>query len=129
MANRTLLGLLLVAACDDTLFGPPFEEGEGATYTADWAGVEEMFGDHCASCHPALNAFALGPLESDVRDGAEKYVVPGDLEASWLWRKVSNTVGDGDGGVMPPGSQGLSVADREGLRMWIEGGALLPDGG
>jgi len=128
--NRILYLLLSASACDDTLFGPPFKEGAGApNYGDDWAGVEDMFDDHCAGCHPSLNAFTLTALEADVRDGVQEYVVPGDAEASQLWRIVANQGAEGDAPTMPLGSQGLSVADSAGFRAWIDNGAALPDGG
>ena len=62
------------------------------TYEPTWDGVQELFEDHCDSCHPATNGL-------DLRAGIDAYVVPGDSAASDLWISVS---GQSLSTMMPP---------------------------
>ena len=79
---------------------------------------------NCAQCHSVTKA--AGKL--DVRDyqtliatGKRKtYVVPRDLEKSYLYRRVAD-------GEMPPDGE-LSKADKEVLKRWIEAAAPAPEG-
>jgi hypothetical protein len=52
-------------------------------------------------------------------------VTPGDLEASYLWRKVDgrHLTAGGLGEAMPLGRAALTQAQTDLLRRWIEGGA------
>jgi hypothetical protein len=120
------VGSGLLAGCDDTLFGVPIGGGPvEPEYSVDWAGIEDMFADHCAACHPGTNAWVLADLEADIQDDAGVYVVAGDAQGSQLWRMISNTRQDTDQPVMPLGSAGLLPAAREHVRLWIEAGAPL----
>lgn len=126
-----VVGLGLLAGCDDTLFGVPVGDGPVDVvpeYDDNWDGVQAMFDDHCADCHPSLNPWVLADVEADLADESGVYVVPGDHEASQLWRMISNTRIDGDAPVMPLGSAGLLPAEREHVKRWIDDGARLPGG-
>ena len=122
-----VVGVGLLAGCDDTLFGVPVGGGPGEPeYTSDWQGVEDMFADHCSDCHPGLNPWVLANLEADIRDGTEEFVVAGDAEASQLWRIISETRQEGDVPAMPLGLPPLRSSQRIHVQEWIDAGAPLP---
>lgn len=122
--------LLLLGGCDDTLMVPPFDEGTVTTptYTADWAGVQDLMADKCSNCHPTSGGFDVTVLETDVRGGTGAYVVAGDPAASLMYRLVTGQRIDGDPGAMPLGTGPLPAADTLGLEAWIASGATLPEG-
>jgi hypothetical protein len=89
----------------------------------------------CGDCHvgQTLGNLWLEPnaalrdrlLASSLQAAPLPLVTPGDLEASYLWRKVEGshlTVG-GLGEAMPLGRAALTQAQTDLLRRWIEGGA------
>ena len=89
----------------------------------------------CGDCHvgQTLGNLWLEPnaalrdrlLASSLQAAPLPLVTPGDLEASYLWRKVEGshlTVG-GLGEPMPLGRAALTQAQTDLLRRWIEGGA------
>jgi hypothetical protein len=89
----------------------------------------------CGDCHvgQTLGNLWLEPnaalrdrlLASSLQASPLPLVTPGDLEASYLWRKVEGshlTVG-GLGEPMPLGRAALTQAQTDLLRRWIEGGA------
>lgn len=121
--------LALSTSCDDTVFNST-GGGGGDGYEPDFTGVVAMFHDHCHECHPALrDSFDAGILENDVEEGTGDFVVAGDPAASRLWRVISDTRTDEDGGVMPP--TGALPADQVAhVEDWILAGApLLQNGG
>lgn len=123
--------LAVLGGCDDTLYGVPIG-GEGGVvepeYDVSFAGVEAMWVDHCQVCHPAVNEFDLGQVVADIEQETGMYVVPGDPEASMLWRLISGTRLDDDPRTMPDGSPtGLRPVEREHVRLWILDGAPVAD--
>lgn len=97
----------------------------------------EIFLPSCAGlgCHDASTA--SGGLDLDDDPGLHArlvalssvgmpYVTPGQPDASYLWRKVTDTHRDigGRGESMPYGAPALSSERLERLRAWIEAGAL-----
>lgn len=127
-----LLGVLaLGSSCDDTIFPAGSGGGGNSSYEEDFTGVVAFFHDHCHECHPALiPSFDAGVLEDDIRDGTGTFVVSGDPEASRLWRVISDTRDDSDGGSMPPTGV-RSDEEIAHVREWILAGAplLSNDGG
>jgi hypothetical protein len=90
-------------------------------------------GCRVASCHGEFQAGGL-----DLRAGtaygslvghpataaAATRVVPGDPEASFLWRKLTGNLGPGEGTRMPAaGAPPLNALEMELVRAWIENGA------
>ena len=57
-----MIPLLLLAGCDDTLFG--VDTGAGTIYTGPLAtghaGVVAIFAEDCVSCHPAGGSGSVG---------------------------------------------------------------------
>jgi hypothetical protein len=98
------------------------------TYDPTWDGMLAFMDDNCARCHadpPATSTVPKLPeaLEADLRDGTGHYVVPGDLDGSWMWQLVS---GGADPFVMP--QDGLLPAESVAhVEQWILAGAPLGD--
>ena len=109
----TGIGLLAtLAACN-----PHDSESDTATcgaYAPDWDGVTAFFADECLACHGDSNTNPVVLPEAiveDLRTGAGFYVVPGDPDASRLWRVLSDDLVEGDYGVMPLGTGPLPVCE------------------
>jgi len=91
--------------------------------------VRPILSQRCFACHGPDAAARKGELRLDRRDVAlgervaGPVVVPGDLEASELWRRVAST--DPERRMPPPeaSEEGLSPRELDLLRRWIEGGA------
>lgn len=105
--------------------------GETTTSSLGCAVAEQLFDPFCESCHraddnyPDLSAGALRHLVNAdaLAYPGEKLVVPGNLEASLLYRKVHGP-GVGEGAPMPPPEE--DAASEEGIAAlvaWINGGA------
>ena len=99
------------------------------SYAADYAAdIKPIFDRACAGCHG--QAQQLGQLRLDAKESvfhgglSGKPVVPGDAEASELYRRVA---GIGDQARMPMGGE-LPPAEVALIREWIESGAKWPDG-
>jgi hypothetical protein len=133
MAMRLLAAALLVAAlagCGPSL--PPVPPGEVVSYARD---VEPLVIKRCVGCHAGTEAKAglvlepgkgYGDLVGRPSTQAPNVllVVPGDPEASYLWRKLEGTTAVGKG--MPRGMLGFRALPPEELnriRRWIEEGA------
>ena len=91
--------------------------------------VQPILVDHCAQCHGVDAAERKAGLRLDLRDSALKggdtgspAIVPGDLEASELVRRITAT---DPGEAMPPKSYNkpLSPSQVETLKSWIKDGA------
>jgi Protein of unknown function (DUF1553)/Protein of unknown function (DUF1549)/Planctomycete cytochrome C len=90
--------------------------------------MRPILADRCFACHGPDKNKRKADLRLDTREGllgaAGKagVVTPGKLDDSELWRRVSSTSPDER---MPPPAfaKGLSDADRQILRRWIEQGA------
>ena len=123
--------LFFLTACDDQVLAPCGE------LTPDWAGVSCTLDQHCISCHADVHAdppvkYTILPedLLFDLAHGTGKLVVPGDPDASLLWRSVSGELQVTDGwGIMPWGSfRPLPEDQTAHIREWIEAGAPVEDG-
>jgi len=106
----------------------PVEEGLDPDTPVSFSGdVQPIFDNYCISCHPAsgnLDLRAGRSYSQLVNVPASGYpairVVPGDPEASVLYKKI-----DGSGAYganMPTGGQ-LPSTDVQKIRLWIEQGA------
>jgi mono/diheme cytochrome c family protein len=107
------LGLV---GCDDVLFGQA-DEGEDEGPSQDgYAGVVEIVTVNCYGCHSAAANTSAGfnlDLETDLH--ASTVGVAGGYG-------VPLVVPGSTGGTMPPGG-GLSDANTDVVRAWIEDGA------
>ncbi len=102
-------------------------EGEAPVqYNRD---VLPILADKCFACHGFDSAHREAGLRLDVRsastaplDSGATAIVPGDLEQSELWARVTS---EDESLRMPPVDTGLSLtaAERETLRRWIVQGA------
>ena len=111
---------------------PVVPEGELVKYSQH---LEPLVIARCLSCHTAEEPEAQLILEVGTGYGQLvgrpstqipelEIVVPGDVEASYLWRKLTHDVEIGRG--MPRtvvGSIKLGADELELYRRWIEGGA------
>jgi hypothetical protein len=90
--------------------------------------VEPLLRERCYACHSHANRELSGGLTLDSRSGWAEggdngpAVVPGDLEASLLIRKIRATDPEQR---MPP-DEPLSDDDRAVLESWVQSGALDP---
>lgn len=123
---RTLaLTCLSVMALGDA----PARGGEGGAGVSFNRDVRPILSEHCFRCHgPDAHARKAG-LRVDRKDGVRAVlesgsaaVVPGDLDASELYARVTS---DDPGETMPPPETGhaLTKAQLEILKTWIEQGA------
>ena len=121
--------LLLLAACDDTLFGVLPDTGSAAVENPDYtADVQPIWDDACAVCHigAAQGGLALdqgaaalvGVPSTEAPDVV--LVAPSDLDGSYLWLKLTGE--QTAGSAMPLGSA-LDDADLGTVQNWIEEGA------
>jgi mono/diheme cytochrome c family protein len=96
--------------------------------------VQPIFSAHCTSCHSgsfppqglnlsAGNAFANLVGVASMEQAEVDRVVPGDPDASYLFRKITGAVGI-SGQQMPLSSAPLSDAEIHTIEAWIEQGAL-----
>ncbi|MCO4747801.1 MAG: hypothetical protein KC912_23600 [Proteobacteria bacterium] len=113
--------LLIGTACDDTVF-----PGGGPSYPPGQVGVKALLEDQCALCHPAIEPAYTFPDDvwTDVADGTEALVVPGDPEASLLWRVMTNP--GPDEAVMPSGGL-LPIETVQHVEAWILDGAPIDE--
>lgn len=117
---RALIGLLF-------LIGSPSVLGASAplNYNRD---VRPILSENCFACHGFDEAareadLRLDDVQSATEDrGGYAAIVPGDLTASELWRRISS---EDEDEVMPPrdSHRELSAEQKETLRAWIEQGA------
>jgi hypothetical protein len=126
----------LTSACDGALEGPPNVIPPDADVDAgpeapcgETGEVILYFESACASCHqgsrfPDLRRDALPrllELESQTLPG-QRLVVPGDPEASFLYRKMAHTQGEEGGASMPLG-RASPVPELALVERWIRAGA------
>ncbi len=115
-SNRSLSGIAFEAAT--RVCTPGFGE------------VERILAVHCDSCHKqgGLGGFQYAGREDLVNKKSNgsplDYVKPGNLEESYLYRKIEGTQVEagGMGGQMPSGSQ-LDPKEIDTIKNWILGGA------
>lgn len=82
--------------------------------------VLPILSENCFRCHGEKDK---GDLRLDSREDALKAIIPGDANASDL---IARIVTDDEDDRMPPTDEGLSSAQVETLRDWIEAGAEWP---
>ncbi len=103
-----------VAAVDD---GTPEPDPEAVSFQG---AVLPIFSRDCRTCHgyvAGLNLESYASLMAGGNSGPS--IVPGDPQASLLYRKVSRQLAP----YMPPGGVRLSDDDIATIRRWIEAGA------
>lgn len=124
------IGLGLAACQSESTDQPP--DG-GTPDNCAMGTVMTVFTTRCANgggCHvaggqyPDLTASGLmGWLgQNSRRMPNERLVVPGNPEASWLYRKVSGMQGTSGGSLMPLGAA-MPIAEASVIRDWIAAGA------
>ena len=84
--------------------------------------IRSILARSCLACHGPNENSRQADLRLDTHDFIGTLVVPGDAEASPLFRRL--TTGDSVQR-MPPASSGRSLTDEqiEAVRLWIDGGA------
>ena len=91
--------------------------------------IRPILADNCLACHGLDAGKRKAKLRLDIPEGAyaehngNRAVVPGDLERSELWHRITSQ--DPDDVMPPPEShkQVLTTAQRDLIRQWILGGA------
>lgn len=130
-----LLPLLVLVACDDTVFPTPHGSvSDGDDPLEGWCAVDAMISSQCIGCHQG-GAGAAGGLDlsadahtalieipSSQFDGAV-LVLPGDPDQSLFYTKIAGTQASTEGGPMPPPGGLDDDALIEAVRQWIEDGA------
>ena len=100
-------------------------EGAAVDFTRD---VQPVLADRCYLCHGPDAEKREAKLRLDTREGAladrggYAAVVPGALEESELWQRVTSSI---EGERMPP-TEPLDSQELSLLRRWIEAGAEWP---
>ena len=86
--------------------------------------VRPILSDHCFACHGPDAETREADLRLDSLESAtaNKAVVPGDIQASELWSRITS---DDHDSVMPPPEFGKPITkeQRATLKKWIESGA------
>ena len=131
-----ILFSLLLAGCDDTIFGAGSSSStDSAGYGTGYTGVEAIFADNCTSCHSPGGGTQGGlDLETDACAAlvgvqapstySGMLVVPGDHASSVLWNKMAATGVDGE--PMPLGGS-LDSSTVDIVKNWIDDGASCGD--
>jgi hypothetical protein len=92
--------------------------------------IRPILSEHCVKCHGPSAQARKGKLRLDQKESAfgpaesgKIAVVPGDLQKSELWARVSTTEAEDK---MPPRKSGKKLAPRDValLKRWIEQGAV-----
>ncbi len=121
----------VLVGCGTPVPGVP--AGETVSYARH---LEPLVIAHCLGCHEAEEPKAKLVLEEgrgyadlvdrhSVQVPEMSLVVPGDLEASYLWLKLEHRAPEGKGMPRTPtGVKKLRAAELELYRRWIEEGAL-----
>ena len=120
---------VLVAAC--LLVGPAFASGAAQANTSVKFNrdIRPILAENCYACHGPDNNARKAKLRLDTKEGIfektpkrEPAVIPGDLEKSELWQRVTTT--DEDDMMPPPDSHKvLKPEQKELLKKWITSGA------
>ena len=103
-------------------WGAPAANAQGIDFNRD---IRPILSDHCFACHGPDEEKLEADLRLDSRDGLFResddihVVVPGELQRSELFRRISSTDPDEQ---MPPKDFGrpLKPAQIELIRRWIE---------
>lgn len=108
-------------------FSPAAAQENPVVYDRD---IRPLLTAKCAACHGALKQQAGLRLDAAqlIRAGGDSgpTVIPGDVEKSPLWQRITAAAGAGR---MPPANEGepLTAAQLELVKAWIEQGARTPD--
>jgi hypothetical protein len=120
---RQFAGLLIAAAIVAAA-----QADEQVDFARD---IRPMLIDHCYQCHGPDAAHRKAELRLDLPSGAtaklptgDVAVVPGDLAASELWRRITHLAPEER--MPPPEGKPLSAAQKDLFKRWIEGGARWP---
>jgi hypothetical protein len=121
--HRCILGAAFLATVISSHAAPA---GSGVRFNRD---IRPLLADNCFACHGPDNKARKAGLRLDLREGLfektpkhDPAVVPGNLEKSELWRRV--TASDPDDIMPPPDShKTLKPAQKEKLKQWILAGA------
>ena len=94
---------------------------------SSYASIEYIFTEYaCTGCHGTSGGFSLSytvMLNERSSITNEFYIVPGNPDGSYLYKKITDAPGI-SGQPMPiGGSGGMPTEDREIIRSWIELGA------
>lgn len=128
-----LLGLG-ISACSSENAKPPTggTAGSGGMGSCENTPVLTVFANRCSNggCHvaggqyPELTATGLSNWmgKNSKTKPSEPLVVPGDPDASWLYRKVSGMQG-ADGGPLMPLGAAMPIAEAKVIHDWIADGA------
>ena len=96
--------------------------------------IRPVFAKRCVPCHNSETISGKLNLESrkTAFGGSDNgaFLVPGDPEASLIYRVTESPHGDGDIVEKMPNLKGVSLTEKEraSLKKWIEGGATWPGG-
>ncbi|MCA9617656.1 MAG: hypothetical protein KC731_01455 [Myxococcales bacterium] len=143
MSSRTLAAALISAttlgACYAQLEsvggtgGGGSSEGGGGVTGQGFCAVQAIFAKSCGACHgPGSAQGGLDLITDPIGAMVDKpsagfagavLIVPGDPDASLLYRKRINSQSGSEGGVMPPATEGLPTAEATVIRNWIADGA------
>ena len=85
--------------------------------------IEPIIASRCQACHGARTQ--MKGLRLDNREDALRVLSPGKSDASLLLRMVS---GGEEKRIMPPVGARLTAAEVARLRVWIDEGAVWPQG-
>jgi hypothetical protein len=108
---------------------PTGETGQATTpdvYEPTWAGVQQLFVDHCDRCHPSQQYVDLHEaVPADILDTSYDYfVIAGDPDGSKLYRLLTNPQVPTES-PMPFDTDPLPLETSDAIRVWIENGAVL----
>ena len=110
-----MIAVMILLACGgdaDSNDGSPTADTGPVVYEATWDGVQQLFADHCDSCHPATNGI-------DLRASIDTYVVANDPDASRLMIALR---AESISTMMPPSGR-LPDAQVDAVEAWILAGA------
>ena len=91
--------------------------------------IRPLFSNHCFQCHGPDAGARQENLRLDLREeavadrGGYAAIVPGDAEASEVWRRISAEHADDRMPPMDGPKPQLTEAEKELVRRWIEDGA------
>jgi hypothetical protein len=136
-SQRTLIRVSVVAAAMAiiTACGTIGEKGapdeplsHGSGGTPFDVTVKPLFEHRCIWCHSnEKNSAGLNFQDrSTVLSPSLRFIVPGDPDASRIYRSI--TLESAHPGVMPGDGWGLTKAQENGLKDWINAGAPWPSG-
>ena len=90
--------------------------------------IQPIFARHCFECHgpqKQKGKLRLADRSSKLREGDGAVIVPGNVEKSELYRRVTLPKGHDD--IMPNRGEPLSGGEKGLIREWITQGAVWPE--